>query len=91
MDKIYTNTLKALMVESGGAPVWLCDVAQRLVDDGFPDEYWREFPDWAFEAHACYRVTLRPCDVTSSMWTAQVQASETVSPSGAVYHTITTP
>jgi hypothetical protein len=87
-DRLYMGTLKALMAESGGSPVWLCDVAQYLVDSGFD---WRDFPEWAFEAHACYRVTLRPCDVASSMWVAQVQASETISPSGAVYHTITRP
>jgi len=90
-DELYVNTLRTLMVESSGSPVWLCDVAQRLVDDGFGDEYWQKFPEWAFKAHACYRVTLRPCDVESSMWVAQVQASETISPSGRIYHTVTLP
>lgn len=91
---MWVETIEKLMAESGGSPVWLCDVVNAVLADGYNDGYkstLAEFARWAFEAHACYRVTLRPCDVVSSMWVTQVQASEVRSPSGAVYHTITRP
>jgi hypothetical protein len=93
-DRIYTNTIEKLMAESGGSPVWLCDVVQRMLDDGYNQGFElakKEFAGWAFEAHASYRVTLRSYGIVDAMWTAQVLASEVRSPSGAVYHTITRP
>jgi hypothetical protein len=90
MDKVYTTTIEKLMVEAGGSCVWLCNVIEALRAEGHQVTL-EEFAQWAFEAHASYRVTLRSYGMVDAMWVAQVVASEVRSPSGAVYHTITRP